>query len=378
MGKGNGVEVREKSIRLIFSLNGARVARTLKVGGKPMAPTAPNIAFAERTAAEIRERIRHGTFSLAEFFPQDAVATVGRGGTVHAHLTSWLATLRVEHSTMRGYKAAVNFWAARIGATRLRDLKPSHIMTAIASRPDLKGKTINNYMTALRDAMQLAVVDRLVHENPVVHVATAKAQRPVADPFSMDEVEAIVADLHKRAPAQAANLIEFKFFSGLRSSEVFGLQWGDVGLAKGEVLVHQALVNGRQKSNTKTNVARRVLLNSRALAALQRQRQHTQAGAGAVFLDPVHLAPWEMPKRLVRLYWAPCLRRLGIRYRQPYATRHSYATMMLMAGAAPAWCAKQLGHSVDVFLRTYAKWLDGEHDDIEMAGLEKFIARKTA
>jgi integrase len=73
------------------------------------------------------------------------------------------------------------------------------------------------------------------------------------------------------------------------------------------------------------------------------------------------------------LFWARMLKRLGIRYRRPYNMRHTYATAMLMAGMAPAFCAKQLGHSVEVFLGTYAKWIDGSHNDLEMARLESSL-----
>jgi integrase len=48
---------------------------------------------------------------------------------------------------------------------------------------------------------------------------------------------------------------------------------------------------------------------------------------------------------------------------------------MLMAGMNPAFCARQLGHSVEMFHRTYAKWLDGEQNDREMERLEASIAR---
>ncbi|RZT92559.1 hypothetical protein EV670_3537 [Rivibacter subsaxonicus] len=67
------------------------------------------------------------------------------------------------------------------------------------------------------------------------------------------------------------------------------------------------------------------------------------------------------------------MKRLGIRYRRPYNMRHTYATMMLMAGMAPAFCAGQMGHSVEVFLGTYAKWLPGAGDAAEMAKLENAI-----
>ena len=44
----------------------------------------------------------------------------------------------------------------------------------------------------------------------------------------------------------------------------------------------------------------------------------------------------------------------------------------------PAFCARQLGHSVEMFHRTYAKWLDGEQNDREMERLEASIARTCA
>lgn len=58
------------------------------------------------------------------------------------------------------------------------------------------------------------------------------------------------------------------------------------------------------------------------------------------------------------LFWRPCLKHLGIRYRSPYETRHTYATTMLMQGVAPAFAARQLGHSVEMFLRTFTRWIE--------------------
>jgi integrase len=74
------------------------------------------------------------------------------------------------------------------------------------------------------------------------------------------------------------------------------------------------------------------------------------------------------------LWWRPCLKRLGIRYRSPYETRHTYATMMLMQGVAPAFAARQMGHSIEMFLRTYSKWIDGGQNAAEMAKLERLFS----
>ena len=67
-----------------------------------------------------------------------------------------------------------------------------------------------------------------------------------------------------------------------------------------------------------------------------------------------------------------------LRYRKPYNTRHSYATMMLMAGITPAFCAAQLGHSVGMLMGTYARWLDGAHNALEMQRLEAALDRDSS
>jgi len=137
------------------------------------------------------------------------------------------------------------------------------------------------------------------------------------------------------------------------------------------------IVRGVEKDSTKTNVARQVILNSRALGALKSQAEHTRIAAKHVFLDPRYGEPWREERAFRRSYWTPALKALGIRYRKPYNMRHTYATMMLMAGMTPAFCAKQLGHSVEMFLGTYAKWLDGGQNDVEMARMEAALGRNS-
>lgn len=139
--------------------------------------------------------------------------------------------------------------------------------------------------------------------------------------------------------------------------------------------MHRAIVRGPEKNTTKTGTARHVLLNSRARAALLRQRALTQLAGDFVFLDPRYGKPWTEERAFRRSYWAPTLKDPGLRYRRPYNTRHSCATMMLMSGMTPAFCAAQLGHSVGMPLSTCARWLDGEHNAMEMGRLEASLRR---
>lgn len=369
-GKGNGVEVRENSIRLFFVYEGRRQRQTLMLDGKPMPPTPANVKYANRLAAEIRQRIRHGTFSFVEYFP---AAGQGAALDVAGQLDTWLEAQRIEHSTKAGYTSAAAFWKNAIGAQALRGLVKSDILTTLASRPDLSGKTINNYVSVLRQALDLAVADKLLTGNPAAEIPRAKHQKEPPDPFTPDEAAAIVAAMSQRHPGQIENMVEFWTWTGLRTSEIFALKWSNVDLRSGSVLVAEAMVRGEHKDSTKTNVARSVRLNSRANAALQRQRAFTQTAGVEVFKDPRYGTPWVDERAFRRSYWTPALKLLGIRYRRPYNMRHTYATAMLMAGMTPAFCARQLGHSVEMFLRTYARWIDNQRDDAEMARLESSL-----
>jgi integrase len=148
------------------------------------------------------------------------------------------------------------------------------------------------------------------------------------------------------------------------------LQWCYVDLKDGTLSIERVLVAGEEKNRTKTAEARLARLNSRSLAALQRQRAFTQVAGGRVFQDPRTDRPWHSEEAFQRVYWSRILKRLSIRYRRPYNMQHSYATSMLMAGRTPALCARQLGHTAEMFLRTYAKWIDGNQNDVEMMRLE--------
>ncbi|MGN4188748.1 Arm DNA-binding domain-containing protein [Burkholderia gladioli] len=378
--KGDGVEIREKSIRLAFVLDGSPVRRTLKVNGKAMPPTPANIKYARRLATEIRDRIAHGTFSMAEYFPDDGQST---SLELKDWLARWLSAQRIEVSTRDGYETAIKFWCLSFGdqmqriplaTLSIKALKTIHIQTAIANRPDLSGKTINNYLSVLRSAFALAMTDKLISEDPTEAVPRAKHQKPVPDPFSQDESRLIIEYAEKHHAGQVHNLIEFWFWTGLRTSEVYGLEWSQIDLASGTALISKAYVRSQQMDRTKTKSARLVRLNSRALAAIQRQRPLTQMLGDRVFLDPRYNEVWHDEDSFRRTYWERILRRLGMRYRRPYNMRHSYATAMLMAGMTPAFCAKQLGHSVEMFLTTYSKWIDGSQNDIEMGRLESAIS----
>jgi integrase len=381
MGRnGSGVEVRDSSIRLHFTFEGKARKETLKTDGKPLAPTPPNIKYAHKLAAEIREKIRYGTFVYADYFPASKTATTGRSISVADRLDVWYDTLvGKEGSTLRGYRTARDWWKAKIGTVPMRALIKSQVLTALATEPDWTGKTRNNKMSVLRQTIDLAIADEVIKVSPIASIEAFDHQDPVPDPFSQQEADAIVAGLAKHYDEQIARYFGAKFYTGLRTSESLAMRWGWVDWRLKVMGVSEAVVLGEHKDRTKTNLVRHVQLNSRALQLLREQKPATflkapQPGQDWIFPDPrtgERFTDDEPPREL---WWRPCLKRLGIRYRSPYETRHTYATMMLMAGMTPAFCARQMGHSVEQFLRTYSKWIDGGRNDVEMGKLEALIS----
>lgn len=95
-----------------------------------------------------------------------------------------------------------------------------------------------------------------------------------------------------------------------------------------------------------------------ALEALQAQKQHTWLAGAEVFQDPQTGERWAADQPIRKTLWTWALKKGGVRYRYPYQTRHTYASMMLSADEHPMWVAKQMGHADwTMIARTYGKWM---------------------
>lgn len=142
--------------------------------------------------------------------------------------------------------------------------------------------------------------------------------------------------------------------------------------------VRRTVALGKVEERTKTGRDRFVLLNDRALRATQFARQYADRrrnGKGAVAVTPFVFPPSksvEYVKQTSDLHkqWVQVLSELGIRRRRPYNCRHTYATICLMSGLNPAFIAQQLGHSVQMLLSTYARWLNSSSDWSELEKLK--------
>jgi integrase len=375
--RGDGVEVRPNSIRLFFVWNGKRHKETLTRAGKPLAPTAGNIAHARRQAAEIRRRITLGTFELAEFFPDSKRAeVVATAATTFGEMCAlYLKTKgRLAKKTLDQYRNALEVWKSLLGTDQpIAELTHGKVASIIGSHGWASNKLLNNYLIPLRGTFALAGRDLKI-EDPTDGIENGKHQAPPPDPLSQAETEAILFDLWKHYHPQIWTYFEFAFMTGMRPEELIALRWSDVDWNHGTIRVERAKTSGQVKP-LKTYQTRDVDLVERAVKALQEQKAHTFMLDGEVFHNPVTGRPWHDERSQRDHYWKPALRRLGVRDRRAYQTRHTYATTALAAGVNPTYISRQMGHkSAKMLFSVYAKWIDGADRGREKAKLEALLA----
>ncbi len=191
-------------------------------------------------------------------------------------------------------------------------------------------------------------------------------------------METIIAFMAARYPEQVWNYYEFAFGTGLRPSEQIAMRWGDIDWKRQSVRIERARVRHVIKS-TKTAQVRDIDLTDRMMEVLRRQKLHSfmRGLDHPVFLNPVSRTPWPDVQDQRKLYFHPALRALGIRSRDAYQTRHSYATLALMSGVNPAYIARQLGHATTAMLfQNYSRWIDGGDDGREARKLNAVFGNR--
>lgn len=119
--------------------------------------------------------------------------------------------------------------------------------------------------------------------------------------------------------------------------------------------------------------ARRAQWRRGWLPRLGRQRRYSRLDEVAIHLPAFWLITTHHRARNRRQALQPGARGKGAQAQASVQLPAHICTMCLMSGMNPAFIAGQLGHSVQVLLSTYAKWLNSANDWAELAKLEKNV-----
>jgi integrase len=386
MGRdGTGVKAASKtSIEITFTYRGKRCRERIN-----LAPTAPNLRRAAQHRAAILDAIQKGTFDYRVTFPDSRRAAQfatkqGEILSVEKYLDEWLERQRahLKASTYDGYRKTVNnHLSPAFGTYRLADLKRTHIKDWCAGLKT-SNKSIRNRLSVLRAALGEAVQDDLIDSNPLYGWQYKSKEAPDSDddvdPFSSEEQTAILGKLS----GQELNLFKFAFWTGMRTSELIALDWGDVDWHRGTVQVRRSLtraaIAAKSEGETpKTKSGKRdVKLLAPALEALQAQKAFTYLANKQIFNNPRTDKRWS-GDLTIRTSWKRALTLAKVRYRRPYQTRHTFASMMLTAGESPMWVARQMGHKDwTMIARVYGKWIKDAQPDAGNKAVAMFAKKQ--
>ncbi len=202
-------------------------------------------------------------------------------------------------------------------------------------------RTLARHVASIRAFHQFLLRERVTDHDPSVHIETPKLERTLPKVLNLEEVETLLDSPNTKDHYGIRDkaMLELLYATGIRVSELIGLQTGDVHLTMGFV-----------RCIGKGNKERIIPIGKTALAALEHYvnngRSHfisKKNQDNALFLN-------HHGKQLTRQGFWKILKRLaqdaGIEKElTPHTLRHSFATHLLENGADIRAVQEMLGHS---------------------------------
>ena len=363
-----GITIRRYSttetLQLTFTFKGVLCREPLS----GMEVNARNIKYAERYLGEIQNKISKGEFHYLDYFPQSKKATVfgheKKRKTVKDYLDEYISICEnrnLSPSTIEGYRKCLRA-LRELHKIYVTELTPAALKNWVSTRKT-KLKTIRNRLSFLGCAIDEAVTDGIIQSNPVSQISASRyfsidegnAEEYEVDPFTPHEIRVIYLNCKY---LQWKTTFQFAFNTGVRPSELCALRWRDIDFNRKTAFVQNAVVEGVFKGTKTKAGTRKVELNDEALQALNEQKQFTLMKSEFVFEDPGTGQPWASADAIRQKAWLHIMKEAQIRYRNPYQTRHTFATMHISAGVNLFWLCKQMGHKgPDMLFRNYGSYL---------------------
>jgi integrase len=294
--------------------------------------------------------------------------------TVAAFLERWLEHMQGQvspRSLERYAELARKNLAPLLGGLALAKLQPAHISAAYAKaltsgRRDGKGglsaRTVTHMHRVLHEALQQAVVWRLLANNPAAFVKAPKVQRAEMKTYDLAQTAELLEALRGNRmfiPTILAGLC------GLRRGEIAALRWHHVDFDAGSISIEQSAeqthASVRYKP-PKSGRARTVAMGATVAAEL---RAHRLAQVQALLSIGVRLTDDSFvvaqadgspvqPNTLTHNWVIECAK-IGLPRIRFHDMRHTHASHLLASGVHPKVASERLGHSkVGLTLDTYS------------------------
>lgn len=351
--------------------------------------TAPNKKKLEKVLSAIEADIAAGTFDYRRFFPgsknaakfdpapggmvgsataavvalPSAAASVASTPRFKDFAETWFAEKEVEWR--RSYRTTIRRELDRALIPKFGEKEVGQISKAdvLAYRAELgkataKGKQtklsaarINKMLNPLRQILNEAA-DRFDFRTPFDSVKQLKTKRTDVNPFTLAEVKQVLDTVRP----DFKQYFTVRFFTGMRTGEIDGLQWKYVNFENRLILVRETVVGGEEEYTKTDGSQRDIQMSQLVFDALKAQFEATGKLSKFVFCNRLG-TPLDH-KNVTNRVWYPLLRHLNLKKRRPYQCRHTAATLWLASGEAPEWIARQLGHTTtEMLFRVYSRYV---------------------
>lgn len=253
-----------------------------------------------------------------------------------------------KNSYLRNLKSSLHLYLTpHFGNTQLSDINLEQVqdfrtklkaLTKSDGGRLLSNKRINIILVPLISMLYLAC-DELDIKYALARLKPLKEEPSDPKPLSQEEVERFL----KVVSPQWHDYYLIRFYTGMRSCEIHGLQTDCIDLHHDIIRVRRNWVNG-ELSDVKTPKSRRdIKMSSSVKPAIERCISAMPLGTDYLFTN-------ENGKPLDTRYvsqklWYPTLKKAGISPRRPYQTRHTAAVLHLAAHENPLFVSRLLGHS---------------------------------
>ena len=298
---------------------------------------------ADNVMGDLKRREALGELHIA---PQEALASfLGVGvenGTVAMSGGGWLGRYRqrVRPKTFANcleiLPNLLPFLTVELGQLGPRAVE-DHIY-AIAERAPRQAQVT---LQLLKSALRNAKVRGHVVNDAVLAIRPPALER--RERFFLDWQQ--VESLAKTMPRAYRNLIRFAALTGLREGECFGLRDEDVDLGSQTVRVEHGVYKSALVQ-LKTKASRRTVDLSPLACRLLREQLLARAPNAESLVFPNHQGGVQNANNFRRRVFAPGCRAAGLPTGFHFHDlRHTYAALMIRAGAEPKYLQAQMGHS---------------------------------
>lgn len=211
----------------------------------------------------------------------------GRAMTVEQWITLWLDTIasrRIRPSTAAGYRSCLKRIVVQLGHHRLDRLQPEHLEAFYAEleKEGLASTTVLMHHRVLSRALKVALQRGRIARNVATLVDAPTPRRADIAPLTVDEARRLLkAALWLDNGARWSVALAL----GLRQGEALGLQWPDLNLDAGTVMIRRALQRQTGKGlvlvEPKSRAGRRTIMLPEPLRQLLVAHREWQDGQRA-------------------------------------------------------------------------------------------------